>query len=73
MDEQVKEAALVGAELALEALVEAAFEPVVDGLLEEIKKFFDTMPKVKKELDFKCPKCGLEDKIYIEGVQNFFE
>jgi hypothetical protein len=41
--------------------------------LEEIKKFFDTMPKVKKDLDFKCPKCGMEDKIFIEGVQNFFE
>ena len=31
------------------------------------------MPKVKKELDFKCPKCGMEDHIVIEGVQNFFE
>lgn len=40
--------------------------------LEMIKDFFDSMPKVKKDLDFKCPKCGLEDKIVIEGVQSFF-
>ena len=27
----------------------------------------------QKELDFVCPKCGFEDHIVIEGVQNFFE
>jgi len=41
--------------------------------LEQIKTFFGTMPKVKKELDFVCPKCGFEDHIILEGVQNFFE
>jgi hypothetical protein len=40
--------------------------------LELIKEFFDSMPKVKKDLDFKCSKCGHEDKITIEGVQSFF-
>jgi predicted RNA-binding Zn-ribbon protein involved in translation (DUF1610 family) len=30
------------------------------------------MPKLKKELDFKCPKCGYHEKITVEGVQNFF-
>jgi hypothetical protein len=40
--------------------------------LELIKVFFDGMPKIKKELDFTCPKCGLEDKIVLEGVQSFF-
>ena len=52
-------------------------EEFIDNLqqknLEEIKTFFATMPKVKKELDFLCPKCGFEDHILIEGVQNFFE
>lgn len=41
--------------------------------LEKIKTFFDTMPKLKKVADFKCPKCGYEEKIEIEGIQNFFE
>ncbi len=40
--------------------------------LEKIKTFFDTMPKVKKDVDFKCDKCGHEEKIEIEGIQNFF-
>jgi len=40
--------------------------------LERIKTFFDTMPKVKKDVDFKCNKCGHEEKIEVEGIQNFF-
>ena len=40
--------------------------------LENIKQFFDTMPKMKKILDFKCGKCGYEEKIDVEGIQNFF-
>lgn len=40
--------------------------------LEKIKTFFDTMPKVKKDVDFKCNKCGHEEKIEVEGIQNFF-
>jgi hypothetical protein len=30
------------------------------------------MPKMKKTLDFKCGKCGYEEKIDVEGIQNFF-
>ena len=30
--------------------------------LEKIQKFFDTLPKLKKELDFNCNKCGLRLK-----------
>jgi len=40
--------------------------------IEKIKQFFDTMPKLKKTLDFKCFKCQHEDKIELEGIQNFF-
>jgi len=40
--------------------------------LEKIQKFFITMPKIKKELKFKCNKCGYEDNIIVEGIQNFF-
>ena len=40
--------------------------------LEKIKNFFDTMPKIRKDVDFKCNKCGHEEKIEIEGIQNFF-
>ena len=40
--------------------------------LEKIKNFFDTMPKIKKDVDFKCSKCGHEEKIEVEGIQSFF-
>ena len=40
--------------------------------LEKIKMFFDTMPKMKRSLDFRCRKCGHEEKIHMEGIQSFF-
>ena len=40
--------------------------------LEKIQKFFTTMPKISRPLDFKCGKCGYEEKIVVEGIQNFF-
>jgi len=40
--------------------------------LEKIQKFFDTLPKFKKDLHFKCGKCGYEEDIVVEGIQNFF-
>ena len=40
--------------------------------LEKIKMFFDTMPKLQKKLNFKCNKCGYQEEINLEGIQNFF-
>lgn len=40
--------------------------------LEKFKDFFDTMPEIKKEVHFKCPKCSYEEDITIKGLQNFF-
>jgi hypothetical protein len=40
--------------------------------LEKIKNFFDNMPKISKELDFKCDKCHYEEKITVEGLESFF-
>lgn len=38
----------------------------------KIQKFFETMPKIAKDLDFHCAKCGYKENILIEGIQNFF-
>lgn len=38
----------------------------------ELQKFFETLPKVKKELHFHCDKCGYDENIFVEGIQNFF-
>jgi hypothetical protein len=40
--------------------------------LEKIQKFFETTPKIKHNLNFKCRKCNYEENIIIEGLQNFF-
>jgi hypothetical protein len=51
-------------------------EEFIDSLqqkdLEKFKDFFDTMPEIKKDLNFKCPKCGYEEDITVKGMQNFF-
>tara|TARA_Y100000310_G_C20613042_1_gene779050 strand:- start:851 stop:1561 length:711 start_codon:yes stop_codon:yes gene_type:complete len=48
----------------------------VDNITKEhfdkISEFFETMPKVKKEIKFKCPKCNKNNSIQLEGIENFF-
>lgn len=38
----------------------------------KVQEFFDTMPKIKKNLDFKCSKCGYHEEITVQGLQSFF-
>jgi hypothetical protein len=40
--------------------------------LEKVRLFFDTMPKMKKTIHFKCNKCEHEENIELEGIQSFF-
>lgn len=40
--------------------------------LEKINVFFETLPILRHELDFKCVKCGSENKAVLEGLQSFF-
>ena len=51
-------------------------EEFIDNLqqkdLEKVKTFFDTMPEIKKNVQFKCPKCSYEEDMVIKGMQNFF-
>lgn len=51
-------------------------EEFIDNLqqkdLEKVKTFFDTMPEIKKDVHFKCPKCAYEEDMTIKGMQNFF-
>ncbi len=38
----------------------------------KIQNFFDTMPKLVQEVQFKCPKCKYEQKILLSGLMDFF-
>jgi hypothetical protein len=40
--------------------------------LEKISEFFNTLPKVKKDVDFNCKKCGYQEVLHLEGIQSFF-
>lgn len=48
----------------------------IEGLTREqftkVQEFFETMPKIKKDVEFNCAKCGYHETITIEGLQNFF-
>jgi hypothetical protein len=38
----------------------------------KIQKFFETMPKISTQVEYKCPICGREHHKVLEGLQNFF-
>lgn len=52
--------------------IEEFIDSVQQKDLEKMRVFFDTMPKIKKEVDYKCKKCGYEEKLTLEGIQDFF-
>lgn len=41
--------------------------------LEKITTFFNTIPKLKKDMSFDCPHCKAHNEIVIEGLSNFFQ
>lgn len=38
----------------------------------KLEKFFDNLPKIRKDLQIKCDKCGFDHSITVEGLENFF-
>jgi hypothetical protein len=41
--------------------------------LENCAQFFQTMPKLRYETEFKCTKCGYAEPLVLEGIGDFFE
>ena len=52
--------------------IEEFIETIPSDKLENIKNFFETMPKIKHLEKFSCNKCGYEENLEIEGIENFF-
>jgi len=48
----------------------------VEGMNQEqfskVENFFNNLPKLKKDVEVDCSKCGFHHKIEIEGLENFF-
>lgn len=51
-------------------------EEFIDSLTRDqflkVQQFFETLPKIKKKIDFVCNKCGYKENFDVEGLQNFF-
>lgn len=47
-------------------------ESLTSAQFVKIQKFFETMPKLRQNVDYKCPVCGKEHHKYIEGISSFF-
>ena len=39
----------------------------------KIESFFSNLPKLKKDVDVTCKKCGYEHHIEVEGLESFFD
>ena len=48
----------------------------VEGLtqkqFDEFRKFFETMPKLKHEVEIENPKTKVKSKVTLQGIQDFF-
>jgi hypothetical protein len=48
----------------------------VEGMNQEqfskVENFFNNLPKLKKEIQIDCSKCGYHHKIEVEGLESFF-
>ena len=38
----------------------------------KVQKFFETMPRLKQEVDYTCPVCGAQNHTVLEGLSAFF-
>jgi DNA-directed RNA polymerase subunit M/transcription elongation factor TFIIS len=54
-----------------EELVEF-IEQLTQEQFEKIGAFFNSIPKIEKDVEFKCDRCGYTENITVEGLQNFF-
>ena len=52
--------------------LEQFLENMTSEQFNKVQNFFDTMPKVKQEVDYKCPVCNKEHHKVLEGIQSFF-
>ena len=39
---------------------------------KKVQTFFESMPKIKHEVDFNCPVCGAHNHTVLEGLSSFF-
>ena len=40
--------------------------------IRKFQDFFNNLPKLEKQIHFKCSKCEYEEDLMVEGLENFF-
>jgi hypothetical protein len=50
----------------------AFLESLTKDQFEKIEEFVENLPKLKKEIEVTCKKCGFNHKIKVEGLESFF-
>lgn len=50
----------------------AFIEQLNQTQFEKVENFFNNMPKMKKNIEMTCSKCGFHHKIEVEGLESFF-
>lgn len=50
----------------------AFIESLSHSQFEKIERFFETLPKIQQEVKWKCNKCGSEEILILEGLNDFF-
>jgi hypothetical protein len=48
------------------------FDSLTQNQFNEVREFFDTMPKLAHDIDYNCSECSHNETITVEGLQNFF-
>ena len=48
------------------------YESLSSPQFAKVSEFFQTIPTVEKELEYKCSKCEHENKVELKGLQSFF-
>lgn len=47
-------------------------EDMTEDQLQNVQKFFATLPTLKKEVSFECESCGKKESVMMEGLMSFF-
>jgi len=47
-------------------------ESLSSAQFTEVRDFFESMPRLSHEIDWKCPKCEKSKPLIIEGIDSFF-
>lgn len=56
-----------------EAEITEWVESLPTEYLNKFNTFFEVYPKLQKDIKFKCPKCGWEETIRLEGLRDFLD